>query len=367
MTQRYQIIIEQLLNDRVPFAVWCAPDEGMFHIIKQSSGEVRVLNDISELENRRGYVVAPFRIGESHPIVMIEPCAADDEMNLPSNEILEADAACTMSQEPLPFSSCSPAYSHCFDTFIDGIKNKGLHKLVLSRSQESKYDVPLPITDIFLAACRKYIHSYTYLCYTPLTGIWMGSTPEVLLSGCHCQWKTVALAGTQPLINGNLPSQWTAKNRMEQNYVDSYIRSQLHSQNINATTKGPVSVYAGALAHLKSEFTFSLSGSVKICKLLKALHPTPAVCGYPKEEAYEFIKQHEGYDRSYYSGFIGWMDTDVQIGLYVNLRCMHIKDKEVTLYAGGGLLSDSMKEDEWQETENKLQTMRRLFTTNLSL
>ena len=94
--------------------------------------------------------------------------------------------------------------------------------------------------------------------------------------------------------------------------------------------------------------------------MLQLLHPTPAVCGLPKEEAYHFIIEHEGYDRSYYSGFIGWLDTKGKTDLYVNLRCMNILPQTFTLYAGGGLLAASQLEDEWQETEDKLDTMRRI-------
>ena len=57
----------------------------------------------------------------------------------------------------------------------------------------------------------------------------MGSTPEIILSGEKDEWSTVALAGTLPLQNGNLPQEWGEKNRQEQEYVVSYIRRQLLS------------------------------------------------------------------------------------------------------------------------------------------
>ena len=112
---------------------------------------------------------------------------------------------------------------------------------------------------------------------------------------------------------------------------------------------------------MKSDFHFSLPDVRKIGDVLKLLHPTPAVCGLPKEEAYRFILANEGYDRSYYSGFIGWLDPNGTTDLYVNLRCMNISPTTFTLYAGGGLLAASRLEDEWQETEDKLDTMRRLI------
>ena len=75
----------------------------------------------------------------------------------------------------------------------------------------------------------------------------------------------------------------------------------------------------------------------------------------------KFNLENEGYDRRYYSGFIGWLDPDGRTDLYVNLRCMHIEEEQLTLYAGGGLLASSELNDEWLETEKKLQTMRRII------
>ena len=69
--------------------------------------------------------------------------------------------------------------------------------------------------------------------------------------------------------------------------------------------------------------------------------------------------------RRYYSGFIGWLDPEGRTDIYVNLRCMHIEDEQLTLYAGGGLLASSELNDEWLETEKKLQTMKRLVSMSL--
>ncbi len=219
------------------------------------------------------------------------------------------------------------------------------------------------LSSVFRAACKRYIHSYIYLCYTPQTGIWLGSTPEIILSGEKDEWNTVALAGTQPLQDGKLPQVWDEKNRKEQDYVTAYIRSRLLSLGVHSTESGPYPAYAGALSHLKTDFHFSLRDNNGLGDLLKVLHPTPAVCGLPKEEAYRFILENEGYDRRYYSGFIGWLDPNGRTDLYVNLRCMHIEDERLTLYAGGGLLASSELNDEWLETEKKLQTMKRLITS----
>ena len=103
------------------------------------------------------------------------------------------------------------------------------------------------------------------------------------------------------------------------------------------TEKGPYTARAGQLVHLKTDFYFLLKNTDNIGNLLQELHPTPAVCGLPKEDAFRFILENEGYDRSYYSGFTGWLDT------------------------GGGILASSEVESEWTETGDKMNTMKSIL------
>ena len=147
----------------------------------------------------------------------------------------------------------------------------------------------------------------------------------------------------------------------EQAIVAGYIRKQLQALDIQPDETAPHPVHAGALSHLKSDFSFSTPDNKRLGDLLKRLHPTPAVCGLSKEESYRFILENEGYDRRYYSGFIGWIDPEKRSDLYVNLRCMNIFPSHFILYAGGGLLASSERISEWQETEAKMQTMKRLI------
>lgn len=63
-----------------------------------------------------------------------------------------------------------------------------------------------------------------YLCHTPASGTWLGSTPEILLSGQGKEWHTVALAGTMPMQDEVMPTNWDKKNQEEQGYVADYIR-----------------------------------------------------------------------------------------------------------------------------------------------
>ena len=353
--------IDTLIRQEQPFAVYRIPGEAAPHLLMQATGNVRLLHDLEELDGERGFVIAPFRVSEESPIVMIQP-EEPEHFLLPDEYSEEEQEAFRLFQEQETFSETyTEGYETCFRTFIEALRSKRFDKLVLSRKSVIGQFPDFSPSAVFHAACKHYIHSYVYLCYTPRTGVWMGSTPEIILSGEKNEWSTVALAGTLPLQNGNLPQEWGEKNRQEQEYVVSYIRRQLLSLDIHPAESGPYPAYAGALSHLKTSFHFTLRDNRKLGSLLKVLHPTPAVCGLPKEEAYRFILENEGYDRRYYSGFIGWLDPSGKTDLYVNLRCMHIENGQLSFYAGGGLLASSELNDEWLETEKKLQTMKRLL------
>ena len=353
-------IIDTLIKENQSFALWRIPGESP-QFAMQTSGSVRLFYNIEDLDEQSGFVIAPFHVDELHPIVLIRP----DSRKVPSagnKSFIGREQKFHRHETKIRCAEKNKEdYNYRFQLFIDPLRRKEFDKLVLSRHQTEESTADFSPAVAFHKAMKRYIYSYVYLCHTPETGTWLGSTPEIILSGEKGEWHTVALAGTQPLQNGELPIQWDSKNREEQEYVAFYIRKQLHSLDIQPTETVPKPVRAGELAHLKSDFCFPLPNNKKLGDLLKRLHPTPAVCGLPKEKAYRFIQENEGYDRQYYSGFIGWLEPEGKSDLYVNLRCMNILSDRLVLYAGSGLLPSSEPESEWQETEAKMQTMRHLL------
>lgn len=361
-------VIDALIRQNRSFAIYRIPGEIEVHFVMQTSGSARLVQHIEKLNEQSGFIIAPFQLTSHSPILLIEP----DCFEIPKDsEEIHVDLVTQVHTEAVRIEpeekpdttgkNRKAAYTDCFRIFIQPLQEKKLDKLVLSRSLTLNREAGFSPATAFFKANKRYTRSYVYLCHTPETGTWLGSTPEIILSGEKMEWHTVALAGTQPLQQGECPVQWDNKNREEQGIVSTYIRSQLLSFGIHPTEKGPYAIRAGELSHLKSDFYFSLPDTGKLGDLLKQLHPTPAVCGLPKEETYRFILKNEGYDRRYYSGFIGWLDPKGKTDLYVNLRCMYIGHTSLTLYAGGGLLPSSQLEEEWQETEDKLQTMEALL------
>lgn len=365
-----QNLLDCLTRSRLSFALYRLPWADECYFVLQQSGDVEQLADIRELNKKKGFVMAPFLQSDHHPLIVIRPdiTAYDwDEISeaISSLECADALLTCKNQTEKLsPFVSeetDKERYTQAFERFITPLQKKHFQKLVLSRSSTKHINDDFSPLAAFVRACNNYPRMMIYLCHTPVSGTWVGSTPEILLSGHGKEWHTVALAGTMPMQNEVMPMDWNKKNQDEQGYVADYIRRIIKKFGNKMNEKGPYTARAGQLVHLKTDFYFLLKNTDNIGNLLQELHPTPAVCGLPKEDAFRFILENEGYDRSYYSGFIGWLDTEGHTDLYVNLRCMEIKPGETTLYAGGGILASSEIESEWTETGDKMNTMKSIL------
>jgi isochorismate synthases len=345
-------ILDTLVEQDTSFAIFKLPEEASPRFVMQTSGSPSVFLDINDLNGQQGFVIAPFRITIESPVLLIRPdCTHLSE----ADSILQRNPLMTRAHRKKHKSTDKIEYSHLFHRFHDPLVKGEMEKLVLSRSKTIDREDEFSPGRSFFHAVEKYIHSYVYLFHTPQSGTWLGSTPEMLLTGTESEWRTTALAGTRYPDSGTV--LWDDKNLREQHVVTSYLLNRLSSFHITPELNGPYTVKAGNLAHLRTDFSFRYTDTSKIGTLLKALHPTPAVSGLPKEEAARFIRDNEGYDRLYYSGFLGSLDAKGETNIYVNIRCMHIEKSSLTLFAGSGLLASSSLDDEWEETEQKLKTM----------
>jgi len=129
----------------------------------------------------------------------------------------------------------------------------------------------------------------------------------------------------------------------------------------------PYTYRAGSLLHLRTDITGILKrGKATLTNIAAALHPTPAVCGSPQKFAKEFILQNEGYNREFYTGFLGPVNENgASASLMVNLRCMKIENNTARIFVGGGITIGSQPAGEWQETQNKMQTMLQVLAPML--
>lgn len=346
-------------------AVFRQPYSDEVTLVVQKKGSPAELFSCAELNGRRGFVVAPFEVKPEQPILLIRPDNIE-QMPLTALETLELDIP--IDNRIGATGATRSHYAIDFANEHAQLELGTFQKIVLARCADETPQTTRKPLDFFLRACELYPRLFIALVWTEKSGCWLTATPEILLKGEGSAWQTVALAGTMKLEGEQLkydapskevPITWTTKNIQEQRLVATYIAECLEQYASDFSEEGPSTVRAANLVHLRSDFSFTLSDNNHIGDLLQSLHPTPAVCGLPKKSAFDFIVRHEHTPRRYYSGFMGMLDPQAQTFLYVSLRCMNIEQDLCHLYAGGGLLKDSVEELEWQETEAKLDTMRR--------
>jgi len=358
------------------FAVWRLPDEGSIKLIIDDTDNW-LLEDKPIEELNEGFIFAPFkkdaqkyflksRIKIDLSKKKVEHCV-NDNILLDLSQYLERfnekpkKHPQNHSYQLTPHEATN--YKQLVRESVEVIKSGTFLKVVPSRFKPIQLGEQYNMGSHWFNLENRYKKSFISLTYTPDTNIWLGATPEILIKTQGDIFKTVALAGTQKYDDTINISDvaWTQKEIEEQALVSRYIINSFKKIRLREFDEhGPKTVIAGNLIHLKTEFTVDMKatgfpqlGSV----MLDLLHPTSAICGMPLESAYEFIQRKEGYDRKFFAGYLGPVNNNDLTAIFVNLRCMEIKDKEAILYAGAGVTEDSNPEKEWLETEMKMNTL----------
>jgi len=339
-------ILESHWKQKLPFVAYNRPGAQLLRILFQDNRKTHYVRDYRE----SGFVFAPF--DPACPAYLLMP---DRSHSLPCPAI-NSD----IKTDSYNFRAPDGGKRHFLNLVgnaKEGIVAGLFQKVVVSRRTRIATDVsPIRAFRVMLA---RYPAAFCYLWYHPATGVWLGASPELLLSIRQGQFKTMSLAGTME-YGGIKDPEWGGKELEEQLFVTEFIREALKNKVSSLRETGPESVRAGRLLHLQSELKGEIDQACSLEAILKALHPTPAVCGLPMLPAFEFIKEQEDYDRSFYSGFLGTLnlpEEEGEAGFYVNLRCMTINAGEATLFVGAGITAASSSESEWQETVDKCSTM----------
>jgi Isochorismate synthase len=257
-----------------------------------------------------------------------------------------------------------PSFTEIIESGIAEIEKGTFQKIVPSRTMTITLPASFDVVESFQRLSSTYPQALISFVNIPGVGSWLGASPELLISVKEkATFKTVALAGTLPYQAGlDIKSvAWTQKEIEEQALVERYVISCFKKVRLREYDEyGPKTVVAGNLMHLKSEFTVDMKatnfpqiGSV----MLDLLHPTSAVCGMPLETSLQFLREHEPYDREFYAGYLGPVNVNDNIDLFVNIRCMQISGNQGILYAGAGVTIDSTPSKELAETEMKFNTL----------
>jgi salicylate biosynthesis isochorismate synthase len=260
-------------------------------------------------------------------------------------------------------------HEHAVDAATARVRSGALEKVALAREVRVEAGTAHDPGALFGALRELFGSCFCFCCGTP-EGAFLGASPELLVRRTGASAASVALAGStrrsaDPAVDEHLAEQLlrSAKERSEHAIVARSIERSLapHSVWVEAGRE-PSVVRVVNIQHLATPIRAQLAEPLSAVELAGLLHPTPAVGGEPLAPALETIAELEDLDRGWYAGPIGWMDAAEDGELCVALRSALLRDRTAHLYAGGGIVADSVPAAELAETEIKLEALLPLLT-----
>lgn len=193
----------------------------------------------------------------------------------------------------------------------------------------------------------------------------LGATPEQLARVRAGNLETMGLAGSMP--RGATPEQdqefgnellASVKDRSEQEIVVRAMREVLGDTCVQLqVSAAPTLLKLNTIQHLLTRFNGTLASGYSLLDVVERLHPTPAVGGRPRAAALQWLRENEKLDRGWYAGAVGWLDANFEGEFVVAIRSALLQQHRATMFAGCGIVADSMPEREYAESELKFKPM----------
>ena len=351
----------------LPFVAFKSPAENIVHLLWQETDALHFLTP----ESSFGFVMATY--SHKKTPYLLKP---EGYMSAIFKQTAPLDVYNTaVSNDPDHADALKMQHINLVQSALDEIGRNQFKKVVLARSASFETaKTPLAIFEGLLAC---YDNAFCYLWHHPALGTWIGATPERLLRIENKSLQTAALAGTikrDDTSTSLFSENWTSKEQEEQAMVVQDIENRLIAIGLKLNKSNTYQVNAAQVSHLKTDISVAQIGRKSLLELIDALHPSPAVCGLPRDQAHEFIQQNEALDRKFYAGYLGLVHThlaqssmgfeglhSIDADLYVNLRCMEYQSGTAIVYVGSGITSGSQPEKEWEETILKAQTIKKVI------
>ena len=251
---------------------------------------------------------------------------------------------------------------------VAAIDRRAFHKVVLARTLT--LDRSLDVVAV-LDRLRQRNPACATFAFSVGETTFLGATPEELVTLDGSRLHTTALAGTAPrgdtpeaderLAAGLLAS---AKNRSEHRFVVDGITEALTGLGlVDPAPAEPGLMRLNRVQHLHTPIAAEVqrrrtgASDMDVLRAAGVLHPTAAVGGAPTGASLEFIARHEGFDRGWYAAPVGWCDLDGNGEIGVALRCALTGPEGTRLFAGAGVVADSLPTEELAETAYKLRAL----------
>lgn len=285
----------------------------------------------------------------------------------------EAQVATTLTAPPLPQPTANAFsvrpgvaidhYLAAVTTARDAVRRGDIIKAVIARDIFIESSVPIDVHALLHRLKASFGSSYRY----SIDGF-VGASPELLVARNGDEVRSLPLAGTaprtgNPVTDARLAADLRAsdKNQIEHRVVVDMVHDTLLAWCSYLDWQPEPDVVAVAnVQHLGTLIEGRLSAPYPhVLELVRALSPTPALGGYPREAALHLIAQHEGFERGRYGGAVGWCDRDGNGTWAVAIRCAELSAdrRQAHLFAGGGIVAESEPLAELAETQAKFQAM----------
>jgi menaquinone-specific isochorismate synthase len=246
------------------------------------------------------------------------------------------------------------------------LEKEGLAKVVLARRTSLNFEDPISIRHVLRKLKEIKRNSYLFF-YQPSASVaFIGASPEPLYKRVKSKIFSEAIAGTRK--RGETPEE-DAKNRKELleshkekrefHFVQEFLQNTLSPlcKTLHIVNERGIMLTSN-VQHLYTKFQGELLSTVSDSDLLRSLHPTPAILGSPREQAFHFLQQEEPFARGLYAAPIGWINAE-GAEFAVGIRSCLINEKTAHLFAAAGIVVGSDAEKEWEELEQKMQLFKR--------
>jgi menaquinone-specific isochorismate synthase len=286
-------------------------------------------------------------------------------------EALAARLRSTHFERPLPHLTAlryplpREAWRDAVTTATDEMRAGVYEKVVLSRTCDLTFDQAVDPVQVLAHLERRYPNAYRFLIEVLPGHSFFGATPELLASVEGSTLHTAALAGSRrrgvtPAEDDALASELitNSKERHEHAVVVDALREMLTPMVRSLDISASPSLYKLTnIQHLYTPIRAQLGEGARALDVVERLHPTPALGGYPRDEAIDAIKRLETVERGWYASPVGWIDPNGDGTFAVAIRSAVSAGDTARLYAGAGIVTDSDPDREWDETGLKFKPL----------
>ncbi|WP_332404778.1 isochorismate synthase [Vibrio metschnikovii] len=341
--------IEQQLDQAIPFSELALRANQMLEQVKKSENDNPVL-----------FAIVPFDEKTPTKFFIPEKLYVSSSARERKNNKVGANKATVISPPT------GNDYKQGVATLLNLFNTTDLSKVVLSRSVRIATDQIIDQTALLRNLLAINSLGYTFAVDIGKETKLMGASPELLLAKKGGHVVSNPLAGSRPKSINESDNQIshtslldTQKDLNEHSFVVEEVEKVLSGYCRNLfTPMVPSVIETETMLHLSTRLEGqAIDPDINSLQIAAELHPTPAVCGFPRHSAYQAIKQIEKFERGYFCGMIGWCDTRGNGEWVVTIRCAEVSQREMCIFAGAGIVHESSPQSELEETGAKMSTI----------